>query len=487
MTQVKKTVFYPSFAFLRRYATLQIMNQVIPNIIPRPEHSISRSLLSPNAVQVLYRLKRDGFTAYLVGGCVRDLLLGREPKDFDVVTDATPGQIKRQFRNCRLVGRRFRLAHLHFSDEIIEVSTFRTAEPDESVEGGLLPITVETPESGTPRIVRPPRHLKSEEGMLLRDNVFGTPAQDALRRDFTINSLLYDIGNFSLIDYAGGMDDLTRGVIRTIGDPTVRFTEDPVRMLRAVRFAAILGFAIEEATWNALVEQSAAITRSTPPRLYEEILKLFLCGEGEKGYQLMRRSGLFAALFPGYSVWLERETDGFPHVRIGQALDWIDKRIQEGGKVSPQLLLALMFGEYLEEKGNFFRQSGTPLQQSLDMATAGLLSELAGSILIPYKIGLQLREILSSQYRFRKAPGKRPLSFIARPFFTEALDYLSFVCATTGEGKESLRWWEHFVMENPLPANEKMVKKQDRMTPAISTKRSRRRRRPKKGPPQHSP
>ena len=487
MTQVKKIVFHPHFAFPRRYATLQIMKHVKPHIIPRPEHTISRSRLSSNAVQVLYRLKREGFTAYLVGGCVRDLLLGREPKDFDVVTDATPGQIKRLFRNCRLVGRRFRLAHIHFSDEIIEVSTFRAAEPDESAEEELLPITASTPDSATHKTVRPPRHLKDEEGMVLRDNIFGTPEQDALRRDFTVNSLLYDIGNFSIIDYTGGMDDLKRGVIRTIGDPAVRFTEDPVRMLRVARFAAMLGFTIDEATWNALAEHSAAITRSTPPRLYEEVLKLFLCGEGEKGYQLLRRSGLFKALFPGFNEWLSMESDGFPHVRIGHALDWIDRRIRAGGKVSPQLLLALMFGEYLEEKGEAFRCAGHPLQQSLDMAIAGFLGELAGVILIPYKVGMQLREILSSQHRFRKTPGKRPLAFIVKPSFTEAMDYLSFVCATTGEGIESLRWWEHFVMGNPLPSKDKMEKKKDYMTSVIPAKRSRRRRRPKKVPPQQSP
>ena len=196
---------------------------------------------------------------------------------------------------------------------------------------------------------------------------------------------------------------------------------------------------------------------------------------------------MFNALFPDFSEWLGIESDGFPHVRIGHALDWIDRRIREGEKVSPQLLIALILGEYLEERGEVFRRAGHPLQQSLDMAIAGLLGELAGVILIPYKVGMQLREILSSQHRFRKTPGKRPLSLIARPSFTEALDYLSFVCATTGEGIESLRWWEHFAMENPVPSKDKMEKKRDSMVPVIPAKRSRRRRRPKKRLPQHSP
>jgi poly(A) polymerase len=304
-------------------------------------------MLSPNALRILYRLRDNGFTAYLVGGCVRDLLLGREPKDFDLATDATPGQIKRLFRNCRLVGRRFRLAHLHFADEIVEVATFRSAAPEEPEPEGESAASAGGSDNEQRR---PPRHLKSEEGMLLRDNVFGTPEEDALRRDFSVNALFYNIEDFTIIDYTGGMEDLRSGVIRTIGDPWVRFTEDPVRMLRAVRFAAMLGFSVEPATWDALLAQSNAITMAAPPRLYEEVLKLLLLGEGEKSYQLLRRTGLFAALFSKFSDWLDRETDGFPHARVGQALHWVERRVQQGDKFYPQLIFAVMFGQYLEEK-----------------------------------------------------------------------------------------------------------------------------------------
>lgn len=463
------------------------MEQITPLIIPRPEHTISRSRLSPNAVQALYRLKRQGFTAYLVGGCVRDLLLGREPKDFDLVTDATPGQVKRLFRNCRLVGRRFRLAHLHFADEIVEVATFRAAEPDEPAEEELLPVAAAIPDSVMVKSARPPRHLKSEEGVVLRDNVFGNPVEDALRRDFTVNALLYDIGDFSLIDYTGGINDLKRGVIRTIGDPAERFTEDPVRMLRAVRFAAMLGFTIEEATWNALARQSATITRAAPPRLYEEVLKLFLCGEGEKGYQLLRRSGLLAALFPCFSNWLDQESEGFPHARIGLALDWIDRQVLDGEKVPPQLLLALMFGEYLEEKGEVFRGSGAPLQQSLDMATAEWLGELSVTVLIPHKVGMQVRDILSNLRRFRKTPGKHAFSFISRHSFAASLCYFRFLCTATGEGMDICGWWERYLRENrSRPAGEEVGVHE----PSVSRppeKRGRRRRRPKKAHKTQSP
>ena len=320
-------------------------------IIARQEHGISRKLMSPNALRVLYRLKDNGFVAYLVGGCVRDLLLGREPKDFDVVTNATPGEVKRMFRNCRLVGRRFRLAHIHFQDEIIEVATFRSQASDEPE-----PEAVET-RRGEHR-QRHPRMLKDDEGMILRDNVYGTPEEDALRRDFTVNALAYDIADFSIIDYIGGLADLSAGIIRTIGDPAVRFQEDPVRMLRAVRFAAQLGFTMEEETRKALVAAADTIVRAAPPRLYDEMLKLLLSGEGAKCCDLLRQTGLFAALFPAFSAWLDAESEGFPHTRFGEMLTCVDSRIQQGDKVSPPLLLALLFGEYLDEKAENFRRQG---------------------------------------------------------------------------------------------------------------------------------
>ena len=419
------------------------MNSGNPVIIPRAGHPISRRMLSPNALRVLYRLRDNGFIAYLVGGSVRDLLLGREPKDFDIATDATPGQIKRLFRNCRLVGRRFRLAHLHFPDELIEVSTFRSNLSDDSGPE-------EAPEEREGG--RPPRHQKSEEGMVLRDNLFGTPEQDALRRDFTVNALAYNIDDFSIIDHAGGVEDLRRGVVRTIGDPHLRFTEDPVRMLRAVRFAALLGFEIETATWDAIIDRSGAIALASPPRLYEEILKLLLLGEGEKCYQLLRRTGLFKSLFPAFSVWLDQETDGFPHIRVGKGLELVDQRIREGGEVSPQLVLALMFGEYLEEKQEGLAARGAHPQQATDLALAEFPGEVVPFIRIPHKTGLQLREIIGSQRRFGKIPGRQPGSFVRRPSFGTALDYLGITSRITGEGVELHQWWTAFANANPEPA-----------------------------------
>jgi len=414
-----------------------------PRIIPRPEHPISRSMISPNALKVLCRLRENGHVAYLVGGCVRDLLLGREPKDFDVATDATPSRIKRLFRNCRLVGRRFRLAHLHFKDEIIEVATFRAQAPADE----------ETPPSAEEdgESPRHPRHVVSEEGLVLRDNVFGTPAEDALRRDFTVNALAYDIADFSIIDYVGGVEDLERCVIRTIGDPVVRFTEDPVRMLRAVRFAALLGFSIGEDTWKALLENAPAITMSTPPRLYEELLKLFLSGEGERCYQLLRQGGLFTHLLPGLGTRLDEEIEGFPQVQVGRSLEWVDERVAAGDAPPPPLLLALIFGGYLEEAAARLRGMGRSPQFALNEAMAGFLEEQVPRVAIPHRVSLAVREILALQERFRRIPGKRPQSVLARPGFADALNYLRCRCAVTGEGREALAWWESYARDKVLP------------------------------------
>jgi poly(A) polymerase len=473
-------------------------------IIPRAEHGISRSLLSPNGVRVLYKLKEHGFTAYLVGGGVRDLLLGREPKDFDVATDATPTQLKKLFRNCRLIGRRFRLAHLHFHDEIIEVATFRsamdpTAEPEEEAAEGAVAeagdaeaaaepesspfpasILEEVPQQGLSNAAVSgeegasgaskeeaeklhedrdhrrrrhrhhtlgPRMLKSEDGLVLRDNVFGTPEEDAVRRDFTVNALFYNVADFSIIDHVGGMEDLKNGLIRTIGDPMVRFTEDPVRMIRAIRFASMLGFNIEPETEAAIEELCGTINKATPPRLYEEVLKLLLLGAGERTYQLMRHSGLFQPLFPHFDNWLTRETDGFPHARVGKALEWADEQIARGISVSPSLLLALMFGEYLEEKIERFRDAGAPQQQAADMAVAEFAGELAPTVAVPNKVLLAVREIISSQYRFQKTPGRNAKGFVGRIVFPDALQYLRFMETIVPVKRSLADWWDRFANE----------------------------------------
>ena len=445
-----------------------------PVIIPRSQHCLSRTWISPNALRVLYRLRERGYRAYLVGGGVRDLLLGREPKDFDIATDARPNDIKKIFRNCRLIGRRFRLAHIHFHEEIIEVATFRSNITDEPEPEGQTEVNADAGapapapavpggDAGVPDAVLPeappppadpgpapaerprqPRMLKTEDGMILRDNIFGTPEQDALRRDFTVNALFYNIADFSVIDYVNGMDDLQRGLIRIIGDPVVRFTEDPVRMVRAVRFAAILGFAIEERTLQVLLELRDRVALASNARMYEEVQKLFLLGEGEKVYQMLRTTGLFGVLFPHVNAWLDTEEEGYPHIRVGKALDWVDAAVQAGRKVDPSVLFSLMFGQYIEDKAQRFRDAGMVPLEALEKAVTEFLWEHAQRVQIPKRVGLAVRDILWNQGRFERRQGRHPLYFLHRPGFPEAFEYFRFTCELTGERREMLAWWEDF-------------------------------------------
>jgi poly(A) polymerase len=403
-----------------------------PLIIPRSEHGISRKQISPNAVRTLYRLHENGFTAYLVGGCVRDLLLGRTPKDFDIATDAAPGQIKRLFRNCRLIGRRFRLAHLHFQEETLEVSTFRAAAPADEENTG-------EPDQDN----RQPRHLKDEDGMVLRDNVFGTPEEDALRRDFTINALAYNIADCSVIDYSTGLGDLTQRLIRPIGDPYVRFTEDPVRMIRAVRFAASHNLVIEPATWEILCEQSSTISRASPARLYEEMLKIFLLGSARPVFTLMEKSGLLTALFPGIGQWFAGNGDHLTVLHTN--LECLDRLYRSGLPPSPPLFLAALFGPALEAEALVRHRDGIPYQQALNAACTISLEEICKTVWIPGRIGGQLRRILAIQPSLHKMPPRRPSYLIGRPEFADAMAYLCLTAKTREDDRPSLEWWEAFV------------------------------------------
>ncbi len=481
-----------------------------PVIIPRTEHPISRKWISPNAVRVLYRLKESGHLAYLVGGGVRDLLLGREPKDFDIATDASPNEVKKIFRNCRLIGRRFRLAHIHFHDEIIEVATFRsniTDEPEAPAPVSIGPVTAleptapaagegsaptpaEAPVTARPR---PPRMLKTEDGMILRDNVFGTPEQDAIRRDFTVNALFYSIADYSVIDYVDGMADLRKGLIRIIGDPVVRFTEDPVRMVRAVRFAALLGFEIETRTYEALLEHKDKIALASPARMYEEVQKLFLLGEGEKTFQMLRHTGMFGVLFPHINAWIDSEEGGFPHTWVGKALEWVDICVQAKRKVEPHILFCLMFGQYIEDKWKRFRSSGMVPLDALDKAVAEFLGEVVPRVQIPRKAALAIRDILWNQGRFEKTQGKAPLYFLRRPGFADTFEYLRFTSELTGERLELRAWWKDFIRshpkvpgEAPLHAPAKVPGRpgQPKRTDDRKRRRRPRRRGPKPGVPQ---
>jgi poly(A) polymerase len=431
-----------------------------PHIIPRKEHHISRKHVSPNAVRTLYRLHSNGFIAHLVGGCVRDLLLGRTPKDFDIATNATPGQIRRLFRNCRLIGRRFRLAHLHFQNEILEVSTFRRAalpsDDAEAVEAGQ-----------NDRLAR--HHITDEEGMVLVDNLFGTPEEDALRRDFTINALSYNIADFSVIDYSTGLSDLRQRIIRPIGDARVRFTEDPVRMLRAVRFAATHDLSVEPAAWESLCGLSSTISRVSPARLYEEIQKLFLLGSARPAFNMLEKSGLLAGLFPSLSSWIYRGSRRLALLNVN--LESIDQLCRSGTPPSPGLFLAALFGPGLEEAALVNHRGGIPHQQALDAACAVFMQEISGTVSIPGRAGNRLRAILALQHSLHRTPPRRPASAAGRPEFREALEYLRFSAGTRREFRTALEWWDAFLLEAPSIASSEIPPDE------VPAKRRRKRRR----------
>lgn len=433
-----------------------------PRIIPRKEHRISRKQISPNVLRTLHRLRDNGFIAYLVGGCVRDMLLERTPKDFDIATDASPGQIKRLFRNCRLVGRRFRLAHLHFQDEILQVATFRAAAPSDEAD------TEESvPNDG------PPRHLKDWDGMVLRDNIFGTPEEDALRRDFTINALAYNIADCSVIDYSTGLSDLHERLLRPIGDPYVRFTEDPVRMLRAVRFAASHNLIIEPAAWEILCELSPTISRASPGRLYEEILKLFLFGAARPVFGLLDTSGLLAALFPGISQWLGGSSRRPAIVQAN--LECLDRRCQSGMPPSPPFFFAAFFGPSLEEATLARQRNGIPHQQALDAACTVSMEEACKTVSIPGRVGNQLRGILAMQPSLHRRPPRRPSRLVNRPDFADALAYLHLAAETRGENRDSLEWWDAFLSGDPAAISPELPRDK---SPAKRRRKKRRRHRP---------
>ena len=375
------------------------MNQANPNpVIPRDRHAVSRANISKNALKVLYRLKDAGYRACLVGGGVRDLQLGREPKDFDVVSDASPEQVRELFKNSRIIGRRFRLAHVTFRGEIIEVATFRGDQSDVDA---------------------------SEEGRILRDNTFGTLEQDVWRRDFTVNALYYDISDFSLIDYTGGLDDLEHGRLRMVGDPEVRYREDPVRMLRAIRFAAKLGFRIEEGTEAPIFRLGFLLGDIPPARLFDEVLKLFQSGHGENSFELLRRYDLLAWLFPDLDELLAIERDeGDVHRFVSLALENTDARVLEGKGVNPGFLYAALLWGNVARETERLREQGMPEAPAIQQAGRMVTDAQVQSTAIPRRFSQVMKDIWALQPRFRKHSGKRALSLLEHPRFRAAYDFL---------------------------------------------------------------
>jgi poly(A) polymerase len=394
---------------------------VAPLVLPRQDHPISRKNISKNALKVMYRLHNAGYKAYMVGGSVRDLMLGRHPKDYDVGTDARPNEVRRLFGNSRIIGRRFRLVHVYFHDgETVEVSTFRRA-PEAAAEAG-----------------------EETDLLITSDNLWGSPREDAFRRDFTINALFYDVADFSVIDYTGGIPDLQRRLVHTIGDPDVRFREDPVRMLRACEFAARLGFGIEAATQEAIHRHRRDLDRASPARLTEEIAQLLRCGHAGTAMQWMLELGLLEVLLPEAYAMVAAGERGLGD--FGQILPAIDALIAEERQLSDTVLLgALLLPQVLLRRYDVEALDRRPMTR---LAVEALIRDVAGPFFRRLPISnvraQQVVQALSGFQRLCEPRWKLPerLRFTRRPYFEDSLLLMELLVHATGEGAEALEQWQ---------------------------------------------
>jgi len=386
-------------------------------VIPRAAHNVSRDEISNAALKVLYRLNKSGYQAFLVGGGVRDAMLELHPKDFDIATNATPEEVRSLFSNCRLIGRRFRLAHVRFGREIIEVATFRAAANHEDDD-----------------------LAHDVEGRILRDNVYGTIEEDVWRRDFTCNALYYTVSDFSIWDYTGGFEDVKRKRLVLIGDPGQRLREDPVRMLRAVRFAGKLGFTIDKSVSDAMVGHTELLTNVPAARLFDEFLKLFQFGFAEVTFDLLRKHKLFGELFPATEEELAKDDNYLAFTRA--ALKNSDKRVATGQSVTPMFLLGVFLWLPIKKLAAIRRSEEKMSEsQSLNIAAYEVVSQQQQRISIPKRFTVPMREMLSLQPRFEFVRGKRAMNLLEHRRFRAAYDFM-LLQSEAGQVDESLaKFW----------------------------------------------
>ncbi|EFW86239.1 Poly polymerase I [Pseudomonas savastanoi pv. glycinea] len=396
-----------------------------PEVLNSSQHSLQRSQFSRYAVNIVERLQNAGYQAYLVGGCVRDMMLNITPKDFDVATNATPEQVRAEFRNARIIGRRFKLVHIHFGREIIEVATFRANHPQDDEEEDSN------------------QSSRNESGRILRDNVYGTLEEDAQRRDFTINALYYDPVSERVLDYANGVHDIRNRLIRLIGDPEQRYKEDPVRMLRAVRFAAKLDFGIEKHSAQP-IRSLAPMLRDIPSaRLFEEVLKLFLSGHAAPTFEMLVDLELFEPLFPASSKALEYNPT-YTHTLISNALINTDLRIKQNKPVTPAFLFAALLWPALPAKVLRAQERGMPPIAAMQEAAHELITEQCQRIAIPKRFTLPIREIWDMQERLPRRSGKRADLLLDNSRFRAGYDFL-LLRETAGEQTDGLgQWWTDY-------------------------------------------
>jgi poly(A) polymerase len=386
--------------------------------IPAAEHGINPREIDKRARSILNALTDAGYEAYLVGGGVRDLLLGKHPKDFDIATSATPEQVKKVLPSTRIIGRRFRLAHVHFGREYFEVATFR-APHDESDKGQV-----------------------GRDGRITHDNVYGNMEQDAVRRDFTINALFYDLKTADVIDFTGGMKDLKKRQLRMIGDPATRYREDPVRMIRAIRFSAKLDLSIEKNTESPIRELSSLLGNIAPARLFEEVLKLFHSGKALKVLEKLRDYHLFKLLFPqAEASLLDSEPEGNYARLVYAALANTDKRIRAGKPVNPAFLFAVFLWKRVQEGADMYRELGNPVLQSVQMAASDAFSEQVKTIAVPRRFSNVTREIWIMQGRFQFKNQRRVMSFLDNKRFRAAYDFMCLRAQSGEPLQDECQWW----------------------------------------------
>jgi poly(A) polymerase len=441
-----------------------------PRIIPRAGHPISRQGISPNALRVLYRLREGGYQAFLVGGCLRDLMLGVTPKDFDVATSARPEEVKRLFRNCRLIGRRFRLAHVFFGHDIIEVATFRAAsaplpgtevedDPDILLEVGASEDNPEAEAESDAERERdadqdederdPGDRVTDDQGRILRDNTYGTIDEDVWRRDFTCNGLYYNIEDFSLWDYVGAMEDIAARRLRLIGDPEQRYREDPVRMLRAARFEAKLGFTLDAGTENGISELRELLTDVPAARLFDETLKLFLTGHGVKSFEVLRRRGLLGVLYPGVEGFFRKHPGSLVEQLLVAGLANTDERVQAGKSVTPTFLFTLLlYGPIAAHIEQQPQEKWSDVGTILDACDAAL-REATRRVTIPKRFSLGVRDMFALQPQLEQPRSRRVLRLIEQPRFRAAFDLLQLRAQVGMAPKELVDWWAALQSASP--------------------------------------
>jgi len=405
--------------FLGKVFSGQLFRPAQPKIIPQGAHGVGRDAISSCALRTTQMLQRHDFAAFIVGGAVRDLLLGRRPKDFDIATSATPEEVRGLFRRSRVIGRRFRLVHVMCGPERVEVSTFRGSNPVE--------------EDG--------ERVSDEHGRILRDNVFGTQEQDATRRDFTINALFYDPSSQEIWDYHGGVPDLIKRRLRMIGDPETRYREDPIRMLRAVRLAASRGLEIDAATRRPIRRLAGLLAHVPPSRLLDELLKLLLSGHAAEGVAQLRKEGLHHGVLPLLDAAMGRGAGGR---FVVAALTNTDERVLAGKPVSPGFLFAALLWPEVHAEWTRLEERGGPTIPALYEAMDHVMRAQAGKLAIPHRYGADMREIWAMQPRFSQRAGKRPYRLLEHPRFRAGYDFLRLRCASGELGDELGEWWERF-------------------------------------------